>query len=41
MTARVLFDIEALIGLGGALAAALAWDMLKSVFRSRDERAQA
>ena len=35
MTGRILFDLEALIGLGGLLAIALAWDTLKSVFRLR------
>ena len=42
MTGRIVFDIEALIGLGGLLAVALAWDTLKGLFnvRSRDRRAQ-
>jgi hypothetical protein len=35
MTGRILFDIEALIGLGGLLAVALYWDTLKSMFRLR------
>ena len=43
MTGRILFDLEALMGLGGLLAVALSWDALKSMvrMRSRDERAQA
>ncbi|HEX4861539.1 MAG TPA: hypothetical protein VFV07_09905 [Rhizomicrobium sp.] len=43
MTGRILFDLEALIGLGGLLAIALAWDTLKSMFRLRgpDRRARA
>ena len=43
MTGRILFDIEALIGLGGLLAVALAWDALKAVLgrgdRGRDAHA--
>ena len=43
MTGRILFDLEALMGLGGLLAVALYWDALKSMvrMRTRDERAQA
>jgi hypothetical protein len=43
MTGRILFDIEALMGLGGLLAVALYWDALKSMFRVRgnDDRANA
>jgi hypothetical protein len=43
MTGRILFDIEALMGLGGLLAVALYWDALKSMvrMRGRAERAQA
>lgn len=43
MTGRILFDLEALIGLGGLLAVALYWDTLKSVLRlrGRDPHAQA
>lgn len=43
MTGRILFDLEALMGLGGLLAVALYWDALKGLIRmrGRDERAQA
>jgi hypothetical protein len=42
MTGRIVFDIEALIGLGGLLAVALAWDRLRGLFgvRGRNERAR-
>ena len=42
MTGRIVFDIEALIGLGGLLAVALAWDTLKGLLhiRGRNERAR-
>jgi hypothetical protein len=43
MTGRILFDLEALMGLGGLLAVALYWDALKAMFamRARDDRAEA